>query len=116
MFYLIENSDGRIFNSKVCRHNFFNRFCDGNGRAANREYQRRLPERERPNYQTFGSMFNFYLKQNGTFPQLKSERPLDHLQENQIIDADEADLKIIKQTIFLPPLSHLKCPTIASRR
>lgn len=45
-------------------------FCNGNSRAAVREYERRFPGRRLPNHQTFSNIFNF-LRQHGRFPTAK---------------------------------------------
>lgn len=70
-------------------HIFVHGFCDGNDRAASRDYQRQFPERYVQNHETFGSMFN-YLKENRTFPKSKYKRALDRLLEGHILDAVEA--------------------------
>jgi hypothetical protein len=61
-------------------------FCNGNGRAASREYRRRFPNRRTPSHPTFGSVFN-YLRENGTFPSGTTERHVDEAQEDDIMDA-----------------------------
>lgn len=42
-------------------------FCNGNGREAVREYERRFPNRRTPRYQTFARVFD-YSRQHGRFP------------------------------------------------
>lgn len=51
-------------------------FCDGNGRAAEREYRRRFPERRVPHHGTFSTVFQF-LREHGKLPSSAiRERPL----------------------------------------
>lgn len=68
-------------------------YCNGNGRSAASEYHRRFPRRRIPNHQTFGSVFN-YLKENGTFPEAKSERDVNPVQQENILNAVEENPKI----------------------
>lgn len=42
-------------------------FCNGNGRAAEREYRLRFPGRRHPNHKTFSMVFQ-YSRQHGKFP------------------------------------------------
>lgn len=52
-------------------------FCDGNARAAVREYERRFPNRRVPNHQTFTSVFQ-HVRDHGSFPNVstRSDRPM----------------------------------------
>ena len=63
-------------------------FCNGNGRAAVRQYQQRFPNRRTPNHQTFGYVYGF-LAEHGTLPAGKKERAViaeNILAEENILD------------------------------
>lgn len=61
-------------------------FCDGNSRAAKREYELRFPGRRSPNFKTFIRVFN-YMRRYGRFPtaQLNEHRERHHLNVEQNI-------------------------------
>lgn len=70
-------------------------FCDGNGRAASREYELRFPGRRCPNHQTFSNVFSF-VREKGHFPtQNNIDQPVRHpvQQEEDILNLIEENPK-----------------------
>lgn len=76
-------------------------FCDGNGRAARREYERRFPQRRTPNHTTFGKVYD-YVRQHGRFPTValneRNERQYVNL-ENDILNLIDNNPKISTRRI-----------------
>ena len=70
-------------------------YCDGNGRAAAREYERRFPGRRCPNHQTFANVFAF-IREEGHFPtQNNIDQPVRHpvQEEEEVLNAVEENPK-----------------------
>ena len=65
-------------------------FCNGSGRAAKVEYERRFPNRRSPNFKTFSKVFG-YLKEHGTFPTVK----LNEHQERRHLDVEENIMDLV---------------------
>lgn len=65
-------------------------FCDGNGRAAKREYQRRFPNRRVPDHKTFSEVYQFS-REHGKFPSMTKHEhvPRAFPQEEQILQIVE---------------------------
>lgn len=62
-------------------------FCNGNSRAAAREYHRRFPNRRTPAHVTFASVFQ-YSRNHGRFPgsQRNAEPPLQNVDHENIVE------------------------------
>lgn len=67
-------------------------FCNGNSRAACREYQRRFPNRRVPNHQTFSAVF-LHLRTHGSFPTISTNY---ERQVQQNLNEEENILQIIE--------------------
>lgn len=87
----------RFSNAEFADIIFVYGFCDGNGRAAKREYERRYPGRRVPSGSTFGRVFQ-YSREHGRFPgthvaagpQRNIERPRVDAQE-EILEMAEGN-------------------------
>lgn len=76
-------------------------FCNGNGKAAQREYERRFPGRRLPNDKTFSNVFS-YLREHGKFPTVAENEHHERRHiglEHDILDIVQNDPKISTRRI-----------------